>query len=65
MSALTLLANTAVTTEAEHPLALPAIVWAIIFAGGFVALGLITYSFKDVAARHRDKWGKGGDSAHH
>lgn len=64
MSALTLLANTAVA-EAEHPLALPAIVWAIIFAGGFVALGLITYSYKDVAARHRNKWGKGNDSAHH
>lgn len=64
MSALNILANTAVV-EAEHPLALPAIVWAIIFAGGFVALGLITYSFKDVAARHRDKWGKGDDHAHH
>lgn len=63
MSVLTLLANTA--TEAEFPLALPAIVWAIIFAGGFVALGLITYSFKDVAARHRDKWTTGNDSDHH
>ncbi|MEY4101983.1 MAG: hypothetical protein RIR88_117 [Actinomycetota bacterium] len=65
MSALTFLAEAA-ATEAEHPLFVPAIVWAIMFAGGFVALGLITYSYKNVANRHREKWSSNtGHDAHH
>jgi hypothetical protein len=65
MDALNILAE-AVTGEASHPLFIPAIAWAIMFAGGFVALGLVTYSYKDVANRHREKWSSNTDhSAHH
>jgi|GEM_PF-1488372 hypothetical protein len=65
MSALTILANAA-ATEAEHPLFIPAIAWAIMFAGGFVVMGLIAYSYKNVANRHSEKWSNNTDhGAHH
>ena len=39
--------------EVTYPLVIPAIAFAIIAAGFFTFLGLVTYSYKDVAARHR------------
>mgnify|MGYP000048788534 CR=1 FL=1 len=65
MNTLSFLAEAA-ATEAEHPLFIPAIAWAIMFAGGFVLLGLITYSYKDVANRHSQKWSSNTEhGAHH
>ena len=51
--------------EATFPLVLPAIVFGIIAAGFFTFLGLVTYSYKDVAARHRQKWSDASDHAAH
>ena len=53
-------------TEVTHPLVIPAIAFAIIAAGFFVFMGLVTYSYKNVAARHRQKWSEASDhGAHH
>ncbi len=55
----------AAETEASHPLVLPAIAFAIIAAGFFTFLGLVTYSYKNVSARHRQKWSDASDHASH
>lgn len=55
----------AAETEATHPLVIPAIAFGIIAAGFFTFLGLVTYSYKDVAARHRQKWSDANDHAAH
>lgn len=60
---LLILANEA---EATHPLVIPAIAFAIIAASFFVFMGLVTFSYKNVAARHRQKWSDAADhGAHH
>ncbi|MDH6278782.1 MAG: hypothetical protein ACEQR4_00840 [Rhodoluna sp.] len=51
--------------EVTYPLVIPAIAFAIIAAGFFTFLGLVTYSYKDVAARHRQKWSDASDHAAH
>lgn len=52
-------------TEVSYPLVLPAIAFAIIAAGFFTFLGLVTYSYKNVAARHRQKWSEADHGSHH
>jgi hypothetical protein len=44
------------TEEAAAALPLPAFVYAIIAASAFLALGVVTFSYRDVAGRHRQKW---------
>jgi hypothetical protein len=56
-----------VVAEAEHELA-PLLMDPLAFAGVavavFVLLGFITWSFRDVANRHRNKWPQGGGTGH-
>jgi hypothetical protein len=63
MNASEILANT--EGHESFPLVIPAIAFAIIAAGFFTFLGLVTYSYKDVAARHRQKWSDATDHSHH
>ncbi|AXE54438.1 MULTISPECIES: hypothetical protein [Aurantimicrobium] len=64
MNAVEILANT--EGHETFPLVLPAIAFGIIAAGFFTFLGLVTYSYKNVAARHRQKWSEASDhGAHH
>lgn len=44
------------TTHESFPLVLPAPVFAVIAASFFVFIGIVTFSYRDVAARHRQKW---------
>ena len=50
-----LIATILAETEAPAPLILPGPVFALIAFAVFVALGYVTWSFRDVANRHRDK----------
>ncbi|MDH6409076.1 hypothetical protein [Aurantimicrobium minutum] len=63
MNAVEILANA--EGHESFPLVIPAIAFAIIAAGFFTFLGLVTYSYKDVAARHRQKWSDASDHAAH
>ncbi len=58
----------AVLAEEAHDLA-PMImdpIWFPIIAGAvFVALGIVTYSYRDVANRHSHKAGAAADHEHH
>jgi hypothetical protein len=53
------------TEEVAAALPLPAFVYAIIAASAFLALGVVTFSYRDVAGRHRHKWSQtSGHNAH-
>ena len=54
MNALIVLAATETGAHVELPF--PAYVFAIIAAVLFLALGLVTWSYRDVASRHSQKW---------
>ena len=64
MNALSVLA--AVESGAHVVLPFPAIIFGVIAAVVFLALGLVTWSYRDVSSRHSHKWA-GADSAngHH
>jgi hypothetical protein len=64
MNALIVLAAT--ETGAHAALPFPAYVFAIIAAVVFFALGIVTWSYRDVSSRHSQKWAD-SDSAngHH
>jgi hypothetical protein len=47
----------------QYPLVIPAVAFAAIAAGFFIFLGFVTYSYKNVANRHSQKWSQGND--HH
>lgn len=52
--------------EVVNELPFPALVYGIGFLVAFFALGWLTYSYRNVANRHRLKnQGSGGASAHH
>ncbi len=63
MNALSILAATESGADA---LPFPAIFFGLIAAVVFLALGLVTWSYRDVASRHSQKWAD-SDSAngHH
>lgn len=57
----------AILAEAEHelaPLIMPPLAFAGIAVAVFVLLGLVTWSFRDVANRHSDKWAKADSDSH-
>ncbi|MBF4462261.1 MULTISPECIES: hypothetical protein [unclassified Rathayibacter] len=58
--ATTLLAEAA--THVELPF--PTIVFGLIAAGAFTALGLVTWSYRDVANRHSHKTAAGSHDQH-
>ena len=52
--------------EAVNELPFPALVYGIVFLVGFFALGWLTYSYRNVANRHRHKTQNTSNaSAHH
>ncbi len=53
------------TAETTHPLVIPAIAFAAIAASAFIFLGLVTYSYKNVASRHREKWSEADSHGGH
>ena len=61
---MTLLATILTEAEPLHPLIMPPIGYAIVAASTFVTLGIITWSYRDVANRHRVKLGQGSPDSH-
>lgn len=64
---MNLLADVIVAAE-EHQLAelwIPAYWFAIIPAAIFLLLGFVTFSFRDVANRHRHRTGGSGEASGH
>lgn len=59
---MSLLATLLTETEELAPLIMPPLAFAGIAAAVFIALGLVTWSFRDVANRHSQKTDKAGDS---
>lgn len=56
--------NTVIRASEElAPLVFPAIVWAGIFAAGFIALAVVVLANRDVA--HRNPRRDNGDASHH
>lgn len=65
MSLLSSLVVTAAVAE-ENALPFPSIVFALIAASVFVALGFVVWSYRDVANRHSSKTrGSAGHGADH
>ncbi|NEM91732.1 hypothetical protein [Galbitalea soli] len=58
-----LLATILVAAEAKAPLLMPPIAFAGIAFAVFLALGVVTWSYRDVAHRHQDKF-QGGVNDH-
>lgn len=57
---------TAVLAESEEhfPLIFPAPVFAVIAFAIFLVLGIVTWTYRDVANRHSEKFTTGGHDAH-
>ena len=52
--------------DVVNELPFPALVYGLVFLVGFFALGWLTYSYRNVANRHRLKTQRSSDaSAHH
>jgi hypothetical protein len=61
----TVVVAAAVVSE-KHPLPIPAPLFGIIALAVFAALGLVVFSYRNVANRHRQVSGKsGGDGSGH
>jgi len=43
--------------EIVNELIFPPVYFALIFFGGFIVLGMVVFSYRDVANRHRQKTG--------
>ena len=52
------------TVSAEHPLIFPAPVFPLIAIGGFLVLGFVAWSYRDVANRHAGKRGGSSNPPH-
>lgn len=52
-------------TEVVNELIFPPVVFGIIFFIGFAALAFVTYSYRNVANRHRLKSSPGHSAGHH
>ncbi len=67
MSLLTLI-PAALASEELHPLVMPIWAFPLIAAGAFLLMGLVSWSYRDVAHRHADHSGGSADGhqdAHH
>lgn len=51
--------------EVVNELPFPTIAYGLVFLIGFFALGLVTFSYRNVANRHRTKNLPGDSSGHH
>jgi hypothetical protein len=54
----------AATTIQEQPLAAPSVVFPLIAVGVFALLGIVAFSYRDVANRHQGKAGHGSPQGH-
>lgn len=64
---MSLITTVAAAAEAEHelaPLLMPAPMFGVVMAGVLLVLGLITFSYRDVANRHSHKTGEGDGHGH-
>lgn len=52
-------------TEVVNELIMPPIGFGLVFLAGFFALGYVTYSYRNVANRHRNKSTPGHSAGHH
>lgn len=52
------------TEEHLAPLLMPPLMFAGLGVVAFLALGFVTWSFRDVANRHSEKWAKPGSDSH-
>ena len=59
---MSLLATVFAETHELAPLLMPPIAFAGVAAVIFIVLGYVTWSFRDVANRHSEKWSK--DDSH-
>ena len=50
--------------ESEHPLPMPAILFGLIALAVFAVLGIVVWSFRDVANRHAQVSGRPGGDGH-
>jgi hypothetical protein len=55
----------AATSEEHHPLLMPPLAFAGVAFAVFLVLGVTTWSFRDVANRHSQKFAKGSSSDSH
>ena len=63
---MTLLLNLlAATSEEHHPILMPPLAFAGVAFAVFLVLGVTTWSFRDVANRHSQKFDKGAAGDHH
>lgn len=49
------LVSVVLASEVVNELPMPALVYGAIFIVGFIALGIVTFSYRDVANRHSQK----------
>lgn len=52
------------TEESLAPLIMPPLGFAAVAVGTFLALALVSWSFRDVANRHSEKWAEPGTDSH-
>lgn len=52
-------------SEVVNELIWPPLVFGLVFFAGFVALAFVTYSYRNVANRHRNKSTPGHSAGHH
>jgi hypothetical protein len=63
---MTLLLNLlAATSEEHHPILMPPLAFAAVALAVFTVLGVTTWSFRDVANRHSQKFGNSTADDHH
>jgi hypothetical protein len=63
---MTLLLNLlAATSEEHHPIFMPPLAFGAVAFAVFLVLGVTTWSFRDVANRHSQKFSKGATDDHH
>lgn len=61
---MSLLLQAAETHHELAPLLMPPVAFGLVAAAIFTFLGFVTFSFRDVANRHSQKWGKGDEHGH-
>jgi heme/copper-type cytochrome/quinol oxidase subunit 2 len=54
----------AAATIQEQPLVAPSVVFPLIAVGVFALLGIVAFSYRDVANRHQGKAGHGSPQGH-
>jgi len=61
---MTLITALLAESEKHYPLIMPAPVIAGIAFAAFLVMGVVTWTYRDVANRHSEKFTKGGHDSH-